>query len=132
MIHRAPFGSMERFVAVLLEHCAGDFPLWLTTDQVTILPISDKYNDYAQNVSELLNNSDIRAFVDDRNEKIGKKIREAELKKIPFMLVVGEQEANNNQVSVRQRGEGDRGSMSITDFEQIIRQAIENELSTNV
>jgi len=115
-----------------LEHCAGDFPLWLTTDQVTILPISDKYNDYAQNVSELLNNSDIRAFVDDRNEKIGKKIREAELKKIPFMLVVGEQEASNNQVSVRQRGEGDIGSMSITDFEQIIRQAIENELSTNV
>jgi len=132
MIHRAPFGSMERFVAVLLEHCAGDFPLWLTTDQVTILPISDKYNDYAQNVSELLNNSDIRAFVDDRNEKIGKKIREAELKKIPFMLVLGEQEASNNQVSVRQRGEGDIGSMSITDFEQIIRQAIENELSTNV
>jgi threonyl-tRNA synthetase len=76
MIHRAPFGSMERFVAVLLEHCAGDFPLWLTTDQVSILPISDKYNEYAEKVSELLNNSDIRAFVDDRNEKIGKKIRE--------------------------------------------------------
>jgi threonyl-tRNA synthetase len=132
MIHRAPFGSMERFVAVLLEHCAGDFPLWLTTDQVAILPISDKYNDYAQNVSELLNNSDIRAFVDDRNEKIGKKIRESELKKIPFMLIVGEQEAESNQVSVRQRGEGDKGSMSVRDFEQIVRQAIENELSTNV
>jgi threonyl-tRNA synthetase len=132
MIHRAPFGSMERFVAVLLEHCAGDFPLWLTTDQVAILPISDKYNDYAQNVSELLNNSDIRAFVDDRNEKIGKKIRESELKKIPFMLIVGEQEAESNQVSVRQRGEGDKGSMSVSDFEQIVRQAIENELSTNV
>ncbi|HLP53861.1 MAG TPA: threonine--tRNA ligase [Fluviicola sp.] len=132
MIHRAPFGSMERFVAVLLEHCAGDFPLWLTTDQVAILPISDKYNDYAQNVSELLNNSDIRAFVDDRNEKIGKKIRESELKKIPFMLIVGEQEAENNQVSVRQRGEGDKGAMSVSDFGQIVRQAIENELSTNV
>src|SRR3989338_7576388 len=132
MIHRAPFGSMERFVAVLLEHCAGDFPLWLTTDQVAILPISDKYNDYAQNVSELLNNSDIRAFVDDRNEKIGKKIRESELKKIPFMLIVGEQEAESNQVSVRQRGEGDKGSMTVRDFEQIVRQAIENELSTNV
>lgn len=132
MIHRAPFGSMERFVAVLLEHCAGDFPLWLTGDQVAILPISDKYNEYAENVSELLNNSDIRAFVDDRNEKIGKKIRESELKKIPFMLIVGEQEAESKQVSVRQRGEGDKGSMSVADFGQIVRQAIENELSTNV
>lgn len=132
MIHRAPFGSMERFVAVLLEHCAGDFPLWLTSDQVAILPISDKYNDYAQNVSELLNNSDIRAFVDDRNEKIGKKIRESELKKIPFMLIVGEQEAAGNVVSVRQRGEGDKGSMSAEAFGQLVREAIENELSTNV
>lgn len=132
MIHRAPFGSMERFVAVLLEHCAGDFPLWLTSDQVAILPISDKYNDYAQNVSELLNNSDIRAFVDDRNEKIGKKIRESELKKIPFMLVVGEQEAAGNVVSVRQRGQGDLGSMSAEDFGQLVRKAVENELFTNV
>jgi threonyl-tRNA synthetase len=131
MIHRAPFGSMERFVAVLLEHCAGDFPLWLTTEQVAILPISDKYNEYAQNVSELLNNSDIRAFVDDRNEKIGKKIRESELKKIPFMLIVGEQEADNNQVSVRQRGEGDKGSMSVADFAEIVAQSIAKELSTN-
>jgi len=132
MIHRAPFGSMERFVAVLLEHCAGDFPLWLATDQVAILPISDKYNEYAKDVLELLNNSDIRGFVDDRNEKIGKKIREAELKKIPFMLVVGEKEAEEKQVSVRQRGEGDRGSMDIEAFARIVSQAIEKELSTNV
>src|SRR5690606_24392005 len=92
MIHRAPFGSMERFVAVLLEHCAGDFPLWLTTDQFSILPISDKYNEYSEKLSEFLNNYDIRGFVDDRNEKIGKKIRDAELAKVPFMLIVGEQE----------------------------------------
>ena len=132
MLHRAPFGSMERFVAVLLEHCGGDFPLWLTTDQVAILPISDKYNDYAKEVSELLNNSDIRGFVDDRNEKIGKKIREAELKKIPFMLIVGEKEAELKQVAVRQRGEGDKGSMPINEFAQLIRDVIENELSTTV
>ena len=132
MIHRAPFGSMERFVAVLLEHCGGDFPLWLATDQVAILPISDKYNDYAKEVSELLNNSDIRGFVDDRNEKIGKKIRESELKKIPFMLIVGEKEAENREVSVRQRSEGDKGSMSIQAFSEIVQKAIENELSTNV
>lgn len=132
MLHRAPFGSMERFVAVLLEHCAGDFPLWLTTDQVAILPISDKYNDYAKEVSELLNNSDIRGFVDDRNEKIGKKIREAELKKIPFMLIVGEKEAELKEVSVRQRGEGDKGSMSVEAFSNLVREVIENELSTTV
>ncbi len=132
MIHRAPFGSMERFVAVLLEHCAGDFPLWLTTEQVAILPISDKYNEYAKDVLELLNNSDIRGFVDDRNEKIGKKIREAELKKIPFMLVVGEKEAEEKQVSVRQRGEGDKGSLGVDEFAALVRQAIEKELSTNV
>jgi threonyl-tRNA synthetase len=131
MIHRAPFGSMERFVAVLLEHCAGDFPLWLSIDQVAILPISDKYNEYAKNVLELLNNSDIRGFVDDRNEKIGKKIRDSELKKIPFMLVVGEKEAENNEVSVRQRNEGDLGSMSIESLSQFIQKAIENELSVN-
>jgi threonyl-tRNA synthetase len=132
MIHRAPFGSMERFVAVLLEHCAGDFPLWLTPDQVAILPISDKYNDYAQKVSELLNNSDIRAFVDDRNEKIGKKIREAELKKYPFMLVVGEKEAAEGKVSVRVRSKGDAGVMSVEELTKLIGETIENELSTNV
>ena len=131
MIHRAPFGSMERFVAVLLEHCAGDFPLWLSIEQVAILPISEKYNEYAKNVLELLNNSDIRGFVDDRNEKIGKKIRDSELKKIPFMLVVGEKEAENNEVSVRQRNEGDLGSMTVESFDQLIQKAIENELSVN-
>ena len=132
MIHRAPFGSMERFVAVLLEHCAGDFPLWLSTEQYAILPISEKYNDYAQNISQLLNNYDIRGFVDDRNEKIGKKIREAELKKIPFMLVVGEKEAEQNEVSVRQRGAGDKGSMSIEQFSDLVRKTIEEELSSNL
>lgn len=131
MIHRAPFGSMERFVAVLLEHCAGDFPLWLTSEQVAILPISEKYNEYAEKVSDLLNNSDIRGFVDDRNEKIGKKIREAELKKIPFMLIVGEKETENQEVSVRQRGHGDLGSMSADDFAQHVQRAIESELATN-
>ncbi len=132
MIHRAPFGSMERFVAVLLEHCAGDFPLWLATDQVSILPISDKYNAYAEEVLELLNNSDIRGFVDDRNEKIGKKIRESELKKIPFMLVVGEKESENQEVSVRQRSEGDQGSMSVIDFSKLVNAAIDRELTANV
>lgn len=131
MIHRAPFGSMERFVAVLLEHCAGDFPLWLATEQVAILPISDKFNAYAEKVSELLNNSDIRGFVDDRNEKIGKKIREAELKKIPFMLIIGEKEAETEMVSVRQRLQGDLGSMAAGDFVKIVEEAIQNELATN-
>jgi len=132
MIHRAPFGSMERFVAVLLEHCAGDFPLWLSTEQYAILPISENYNEYAEKLSELLNNYDIRGFVDDRNEKVGKKIRDAEMKKIPFMLVVGEKEAEGNLVSVRQRGAGDLGSMDLDSFAEIIRKAIEEELSSNV
>lgn len=132
MIHRAPFGSMERFVAVLLEHCAGDFPLWLSTEQYAILPISEKYNEYAENISQLLNNYDIRGFVDDRNEKIGKKIRDAELKKTPFMLIVGEKEAENNEVSVRQRGAGDKGAMSISAFSDLVRAMIEEELSSNL
>ena len=131
MIHRAPFGSMERFVAVLLEHCAGDFPLWLTTDQIAILPISDNYNEYAENLLQLLNNYDIRGFVDDRNEKIGKKIRESELNKIPFMLIIGEQEATNNQLSVRQRGEGDKGVMSVEEFAKLVNAMIEDELALN-
>ncbi len=131
MIHRAPFGSMERFVAVLLEHCAGDFPLWLTTDQFAILPISEKYNEYAQKVLDLLNNYDIRGFVDDRNEKIGKKIREAEIGKIPFMLIVGEQEALNEQVSVRQRGEGDKGSLTVKEFANLVTELTEKELAFN-
>jgi threonyl-tRNA synthetase len=132
MIHRAPFGSMERFVAVLLEHCAGDFPLWLATEQFIVLPISEKYNEYAEKVSEFLNNSDIRGLVDDRNEKIGKKIRDAELAKIPFMLIVGEKEFEQNQVSVRERGEGDKGAMSQEAFIEIVKAAVDKELAKEI
>lgn len=116
MIHRAPFGSLERFIAILLENTAGDFPLWLSPDQYIILPISEKYVDYAKKVSELLENNDICGLIDDRNEKTGKKIRDAELKKIPFMLVVGENEQKNQSISVRRRGQGDLGEMPIDDF----------------
>lgn len=132
MLHRAPFGSMERFVAVLLEHCAGDFPLWLTSDQFIILPISEKFNDYAEKVSDYLNNYDIRGLVDSRNEKIGKKIRDAELAKVPFMLIVGEKEFDQNQVSVRQRGVGDRGAVSTDTFVEMVREAVEKELATEI
>lgn len=132
MIHRAPFGSMERFVAVLLEHCAGDFPLWLSSEQYAILPISEKFNDYAQKVSKVLNNYDIRGFVDDRNEKIGKKIREAEMGKTPFMLIVGEKEFESEQIAVRQRGEGDLGAMKVENFVEIINKLVEEELNENV
>ena len=131
MIHRAPFGSMERFVAVLIEHCGGDFPLWLTTNQFVILPISEKFNEYAQKVSDLLTNYDIRGLVDDRNEKIGKKIRDAELAKRPFMLIVGEKEFDTEQVSVRQRGEGDKGTMSIKEFADFVQNLVEKELVIN-
>jgi threonyl-tRNA synthetase len=131
MIHRAPFGSMERFVAVLIEHCAGDFPLWLTSDQFVILPVSEKYNDYAQKVLELLNNSDIRGLVDERNEKVGKKIRDAELSKYPFMLIVGEKEAESNTISVRQRGKGDLGALSPESFAALVQTEIERELAKN-
>lgn len=127
MIHRAPFGSLERFIAVLIEHCAGKFPLWLTPDQVAILPISEKYNDYAKKVLELLNNSDIRGLVDERNEKIGKKIRDNEVNKIPFMLVVGEKEAEDGTVAVREQGKGDIGTMAIADFAKLIQTTIEND-----
>ncbi len=116
MIHRAPFGSMERFVAVLLEHTAGRFPLWLAPEQAVVLPISEKFNDYAYEVASQLNALDIRAHVDDRNEKIGKKIRDNELKRIPYMLIVGEKEAENGEISVRKQGEGDKGSMKIATF----------------
>ncbi|MCM1254763.1 MAG: threonine--tRNA ligase [Duncaniella sp.] len=116
MIHRAPFGSMERFVAVLLEHTAGRFPLWLAPEQAVVLPISEKFNDYAHSVAERLNALDIRTQVDDRNEKIGKKIRDNELKRIPYMLIVGEKEAENDEISVRKQGEGDKGSMKIATF----------------
>jgi threonyl-tRNA synthetase len=132
MIHRAPFGSMERFVAVLLEHCAGDFPLWLSSEQYAILPISEKFNDYAEKVSKVLNNYDIRGFVDDRNEKIGKKIREAEMGKTPFMLIVGEKEFESEQIAVRQRGEGDLGAMKVESFVEIINKLVEEELNENV
>lgn len=132
MIHRAPFGSMERFVAVLLEHCAGDFPLWLTTEQFIVLPISEKYNEYAEKVSEFLNNYDIRGLVDDRNEKIGKKIRDAEIAKIPYMLIVGEKEFEQNQVSVRQRGVGDKGALSLEAFIKIVEEAVNKELAIEI
>lgn len=128
MIHRAPFGSMERFVAVLIEHCAGDFPLWLTSEQFVVLPVSEKYNDYAQKVLELLNNSDIRGLVDERNEKVGKKIRDAEVNKYPFMIVVGEKEAESATLSVRQRGSGDLGTMKIEDFADLVIGEMEKEL----
>lgn len=124
MIHRAPFGSMERFVAVLIEHCAGKFPLWLTPDQAIILPISEKYHDYAKKVLYLLNNSDIRAQIDERSEKTGKKIRDAELQKIPYMLVVGEKEETNGTVSVRKQGEGDLGTFEIETFAKMINDEI--------
>ena len=128
MIHRAPFGSMERFVAVLIEHTGGKFPLWLTPDQVAVLPISAKFNDYAQQVVRELAEKDIRAFVDDRNEKIGRKIRDNELKRIPYLLVVGEKEAENGEVSVRKQGEGDKGSMKIATFAENLNAEVEELL----
>ena len=130
MIHRAPFGSLERFVALLIEHCAGKFPLWLNPEQVAILPLSEKYNDYTKNVSSLLKKYDIRSLVDDRNEKIGKKIRDNELKKIPFMLIIGENEVSENLVSVRKQGEGDLGSMTIEAFANLMNDLIATELNS--
>jgi threonyl-tRNA synthetase len=124
MIHRAPFGSMERFVAVLLEHCGGNFPLWLTPEQVKILPVSDKYNEYAKEVAQFLEISDIRALVDERNEKIGRKIRDAEVSKTPFMLIVGEKELESGQLSVRRHGQGDQGAMSKEEFVKLIADEI--------
>ena len=124
MIHRAPFGSMERFVAVLLEHCGGNFPLWLTPDQVCILPISDKYMDYSKEVLNSLKISDIRAEIDDRSEKTGRKIRDAEVRKIPFMLIVGEREATEGKVSVRRHGGEDLGSMSLEEFKTLTNKEI--------
>jgi len=121
MIHRAPFGSMERFIGVLIEHCAGKFPLWLTPDQFAILPISDKYIDYAKEIENKLSVEDIRGFIDDRTESIGKKIRDTELMKIPIMLIVGDKEADSGQVSVRIQGEGDKGSMKLDDFISLFR-----------
>ncbi len=129
MIHRAPFGSMERFVAVLLEHTAGRFPLWLAPEQAVVLPISEKFNDYAREVANQLNALDIRTQVDDRNEKIGKKIRDNELKRIPYMLIVGEKEAENGEISVRKQGEGDKGSMKIATFAADLTEEVNNMIN---
>ncbi|RAJ06980.1 threonyl-tRNA synthetase [Chitinophaga skermanii] len=126
MIHRAPFGSLERFIAVLIEHCAGKFPLWLTPTQVKILPISDKFLPYAEKVAGLLKNAEIRAEIDERSEKIGKKIREAELAKIPYMLVIGEKEANEELVSVRRQAKGDLGAMDIPAFVSLVQEEVVN------
>tara|TARA_B110000046_G_scaffold35749_1_gene39020 strand:- start:37617 stop:39548 length:1932 start_codon:yes stop_codon:yes gene_type:complete len=124
MIHRAPFGSLERFVAVLIEHCGGNFPLWLTPDQVAILPLSEKYNENCKEVLNLLNKYDIRGFVDDRNEKVGKKIRDAEIAKVPYMLIIGEKEIENDTLSVRKHGEGDIGTMKIEELSAIVYKEI--------
>ncbi len=129
MIHRAPFGSLERFVAVIIEHTMGKFPIWLTPDQAVILPISEKYNDYAKKVLNFLNNSDIRTLIDERNEKIGKKIRDNELKKIPYLLIVGEREVENETISVRKQGEGDQGTMKLTDFTKLIQEEIRKQIN---
>ncbi|MFW5699686.1 MAG: threonine--tRNA ligase, partial [Bacteroidota bacterium] len=129
MIHRAPFGSLERFVAVLIEHTGGKFPLWLTPDQVVVLPISEKHNEYAEKVLNFLNNSDIRTLIDDRNEKIGKKIRDNELKRIPYLLIVGEKEAETNSVSIRKQGDGDKGTMSLDEFVAYMNSEIAKQLS---
>ena len=129
MIHRAPFGSMERFVAVLIEHTAGKFPLWLTPDQVCILPISERFNDYAKSVAKELKKHDIRVLVDDRNEKIGRKIRDNEMKRVPYMLIVGEKEAENGEVSVRKQGEGDKGSMKIANFAALLNSEVDEMMN---
>lgn len=126
MLHRAIFGSIERFIAVLIEHTAGKFPLWLTPDQVSLLPISEKFNDYAKKVLDLLKNYDIRGKIDDRNEKIGRKIRDNELKRIPYLLIIGEKEQETNTISVRRQGQGDLGSMSIEGFAEVINNEIKN------
>ena len=129
MIHRAPFGSMERFVAVLIEHCGGNFPLWLTPEQAVVLPVSERFNEYAQQVVSMLEMSDIRALVDDRNEKVGRKIRDAEMRKVPFMLVVGEKEQESQTVSVRRHGEGDLGAESPAEFVERVRDEVAQRLS---
>src|SRR5437868_393647 len=116
MIHRAPFGSLERFVAVLIEHCAGNFPLWLAPEQIAVLPISEKFNDYGQRVLDTLKERDIRGWLDDRDEKIGRKIRDAEVSKVPFMLIVGEKEVAENRIAVRRHGLGDQGSVPLDEF----------------
>jgi threonyl-tRNA synthetase len=128
MIHRAPFGSMERFVAVLIEHSGGKFPLWLVPDQVVIIPVSEKFNDYAEKVLKFLNNYDIRTLIDERSEKVGKKIRDNELKKIPYLLVVGEKEQVSNTIAVRRQGEGDKGTMELKEFAEMIVNETDKQL----
>jgi threonyl-tRNA synthetase len=128
MIHRAPFGSMERFVAILLEHTGGNFPLWLMPEQVSILPLSEKFENYAEKVLNLLENHEIRALIDNRNETVGKKIREAEMNKFPYMLIVGEQEERDGTVSVRKHGEGDQGSMPVEDFAKLIEAEVRSTI----
>jgi threonyl-tRNA synthetase len=127
MIHRAPFGSMERFIAVLTEHCAGKFPMWLAPVQVKILPISDKFLAYAENILSELKNNDIRAEIDDRSEKIGKKIRDTELAKVPLMLIIGEKEVNEEMVSVRRQGKGDEGVKSLPGFIEMIQGEVKSK-----
>lgn len=129
MIHRAPFGSMERFVAVLIEHTAGKFPLWLAPDQAVILPVSERFNDYAYKVRDELRESEIDVFVDDRNEKVGRKIRDNELMRIPYLLIVGEEEANSGTVSVRKQGEGDQGKEKIATFAKLVRNQVDEEMN---
>ena len=128
MIHRAPFGSMERFVAVLLENTAGKLPLWLAPDQVAILPISERFNEYAEEVKQILERQDVRAYVDDRNEKVGRKIRDNELKKVPYMLIVGEKEQAERKVSVRKQGAGDGGQVTIEEFASAIVEEVNSQI----
>jgi len=131
MIHRAPFGSMERFVALLIEHSGGNFPLWLSPEQIAILPLSDKYNENCKEVLKLLNNYDIRGFVDERSEKVGKKIRDAEVSKVPYMLIIGEKEVENGTVSVREHGKGDKGSMKVAEFADFIKKEIDSAMGAD-
>lgn len=128
MIHRAIFGSIERFVAVMIEHTAGKFPVWLAPTQAIVLPVSEKYHEYAEKVLTLLKNYDIRALIDDRNEKMGRKIRDAELQRVPFMLVVGEKEQNEETVAVRRQGKGDLGSFTVADFAASVQQEIKETI----
>jgi threonyl-tRNA synthetase len=127
MIHRAPFGSMERFISILIEHTAGKFPLWLAPDQFAILTVNDRCNSYAGDIQAALALSDIRGFIDDRNESIGRKIRDTELKKVPFMLILGDKEADAGLVAVRRQGQGDIGTMSVEEFTEFFKKAVEQE-----
>ena len=128
MIHRAPFGSLERFTAVLIEHTAGHFPLWLAPDQVAILPISEKYNEYAQQVKKFFDKNDVRGYIDDRNEKIGRKIRDNELKRVPYMVIVGEKEAADGLVSMREQGGGEQATMPMAEFCKRINEKVAEQL----